>query len=72
MKSNIQLLILLFLFFYERKRGKGGNLSWRLPLGYDHSDTLPIGPDLWEQRIRMNHNCALNSIEDASDHELRV
>ena len=43
MKSNIQLLILLFLFFYERKRGKEGDLSWYLPLGRDHSDILLAG-----------------------------
>lgn len=42
----------LFLFCFLRKKWvKEGNLSWRLPLGCDYSDTLLAGLGLQEQGV---------------------
>ena len=32
----------------------------------------PLDPSLWEQEIRMGHNCAPNPIEDTNEHELKA
>ena len=36
---------LSFFFFLEKKMGKEGNLSWRLPSKCDHNNTLSVGPE---------------------------
>ena len=47
-------------------------MSWHLSSECDYSDTILVELELTRVEIRMNHCCAPNSIENASEHEPRA